>query len=49
MVTISVGVCCQSPHLGDDNEGFLREADEALYSAKRLGRNRVIMSSAIIA
>jgi diguanylate cyclase (GGDEF)-like protein len=49
VVTISIGVCCQSPHLGDDNEGFVREADEALYTAKRLGRNRVIMSSAVTA
>ncbi len=49
VVTISVGVCCQSPHLGDDNEGFVREADEALYAAKRLGRNLVILSSAVVA
>jgi diguanylate cyclase (GGDEF)-like protein len=41
VVTVSIGVCCRNPHFGDKSEGFLREADMALYEAKRLGKNRV--------
>jgi diguanylate cyclase (GGDEF)-like protein len=41
VVTVSIGVCCDSPHLYDGSERFVRQADAALYAAKRLGRNRV--------
>jgi diguanylate cyclase (GGDEF)-like protein len=41
VVTVSIGVCSHTPHLGDESEGFVREADVGLYAAKRLGRNRV--------
>jgi len=41
MVTVSIGVCCRNPVFGDESDGFVREADLALYAAKRLGRNRV--------
>ena len=41
VVTVSIGVCCDNPHLYDDSGRFVREADAALYAAKRLGRNRV--------
>jgi diguanylate cyclase (GGDEF)-like protein len=41
VVTVSIGICCRTPHLGDESDGFIREADMALYAAKRLGRNRV--------
>lgn len=37
--TISVGVCSAEP--GDDPTTVVAQADEALYSAKQLGRNRV--------
>ena len=40
-VTVSIGVCCRNPVFGDESDGFVREADLALYAAKRLGRNRV--------
>jgi diguanylate cyclase (GGDEF)-like protein len=45
VVTISIGVCCQNPYFGEDAEKFIREADLALYAAKRLGRNRVEMAT----
>jgi diguanylate cyclase len=41
VVTISVGVCCGTPRMGDGSEEFIRKADAALYVAKGLGRNRV--------
>jgi diguanylate cyclase (GGDEF)-like protein len=41
VVTVSIGICCRTPHLGDESDGFIREADMALYAAKRLGKNRV--------
>jgi diguanylate cyclase (GGDEF)-like protein len=41
VVTVSVGVCCWHPHLDDESEEFVHDADMALYAAKHLGRNRV--------
>jgi len=41
VVTVSIGVTCRNPHFGDASEGFVHEADVALYAAKRLGKNRV--------
>jgi len=42
-LTISVGVACTSPGLTTP-EGVLRDADRALYEAKRAGRNQVRLS-----
>ncbi|HVO62771.1 MAG TPA: diguanylate cyclase [Terriglobales bacterium] len=39
-VSISMGVC-SSEHLGSDPDFLLKNADDALYRAKDLGRNRV--------
>ncbi len=41
VVTISIGVCSDTPRSGDGAEGLVREADAALYAAKGLGKNRV--------
>ena len=44
-VTISVGVACY-PKNGKDAESVIRNADAALYEAKELGRNLVILAGA---
>lgn len=41
MITVSVGVSCKQPKMGEDPEAMVREADTALYVAKQLGRDRV--------
>ena len=41
VVTLSVGVSMAYPHEGADAQGLIRAADDALYRAKRKGRNRV--------
>jgi len=40
-VTVSIGVCCQKPEIGEPTEKMLHDADTALYLAKGTGRNRV--------
>ena len=42
-VTISAGVAAL-PHVGWDNTQLVRNADAALYTSKRSGRNRVTMA-----
>jgi diguanylate cyclase len=41
VVTVSIGIFCRIPHPGIETDRFVREADMALYAAKRTGRNRV--------
>jgi diguanylate cyclase (GGDEF)-like protein len=41
-VTISVGLAAYPKH-ADSMEGLIRDADEALYKAKSLGKNKVII------
>jgi two-component system cell cycle response regulator len=43
-VTISVGIAMR--HDGDNADTVLKRADEALYRAKRDGRNRVVSDAA---
>ena len=42
-ITVSIGVADLIPHVGDAS-GLLRQADRALYAAKGLGRNRVVIA-----
>ncbi len=44
-VTLSVGVCCYPDH-ADSADTLMRNADQALYAAKRLGRNRTAVFGA---
>ncbi|WP_027854985.1 sensor domain-containing diguanylate cyclase [Marinobacterium litorale] len=41
-VTISIGVSTQIPDQGDASVKLIEQADDNLYSAKRMGRNQVV-------
>ena len=44
-VTMSVGVACILPSPDSSTEELIRQADQALYAAKRGGRNRVMSAA----
>jgi len=48
-VTLSVGVATQVPDLDMGPDCLLGQADQALYAAKRLGRNRVAAAETMLA
>ena len=46
MITVSVGVALSTPAAGRSLAGTIQIADEALYEAKRAGRNRLVCRDA---
>ncbi len=46
-VTVSIGVASYPEH-GADMDGLIKAADDALYGAKRSGRNRVIVAGNVV-
>ena len=44
LVTVSAGIACTSEFEGLTPGGFIRQADQALYQAKKNGRNRIEIS-----
>jgi diguanylate cyclase (GGDEF)-like protein len=47
VITISLGVACTIPQLIDSSATLLQAADQALYLAKKQGRDRVCVSSTL--
>ena len=43
-VTVSAGVACTTDHASHSAETIYRLADEALYLAKKQGRNRMVIT-----
>jgi diguanylate cyclase (GGDEF)-like protein len=41
-LTVSIGVCALTPETDENFLNFIKKADEALYEAKTLGKNRVV-------
>ena len=48
-VTLSIGVATLAAGSDVGPDGFLGQADQALYAAKHLGRNRVISADTMLA
>jgi diguanylate cyclase (GGDEF)-like protein len=48
IVTVSLGVACNCPKVGETSETLIAKADAALYLAKQKGKNRVELAVQVI-
>jgi diguanylate cyclase (GGDEF)-like protein len=48
VVTVSIGVASRIPQLPDNAESIVADADLALYTAKRSGKNRVEVAPELV-
>jgi diguanylate cyclase (GGDEF)-like protein len=47
VVTVSIGACSRTPQISEDYDGIIRDADAAMYAAKRAGKDRVELAARI--
>lgn len=47
-VTLSMGIASQIPHVKSSPESLVAQADQALYQAKKLGRNQYYVDAALL-
>jgi diguanylate cyclase (GGDEF)-like protein len=45
VVTVSIGACSRTPKIGEPPDGIVKCADEALYTAKAAGKDRVELAA----